>query len=62
MDRSFEKQQNACEVGHMKIGQDRQISYNYQTKLSTHGAKKQKNINIEMLAVRSSERQNRSRK
>ena len=26
----------------MKIGQDRQISYNYQTELSTHGAKKQK--------------------
>ena len=26
----------------MKIGQDRQISYNYQTELSTHGAKKTK--------------------
>jgi len=47
----------------MKIGQDRQISYNYQTELSTHGANKQKKtINIEMLAVRSSKRQNRSRK
>ena len=47
----------------MKIGQDRQNFNNYQTELSTHGAKKQKKtINIEMLAVRSSKRQSRSRK